>query len=175
MSKLVEPIECILVGPPYDLPIEETDEGEVISVPLARNNETAQIALIETKLEITTINTYEVWELSFQISVISIDDTREPFTTQDRNIARQYLTAEARQKVMDVVCESAKSLINSVKPACIYLVAKEGRLPEKAMSKYYMLTGAIQGLGYVMDETGTDYAYRPFWSMKHPEILAPTD
>ena len=158
--------EPLLEGPPFQIEVEEVEDGFAVMVALSCNQADQRIVSVETALEFTSIETEEVWEISFSIVVVSGDDSFEPFQTQDRDMAAPYIPAQIRPMVMPVVCESASALVKSRLPPAIYLVAKIDNLPEKAMSKYYMLIQALDAAGYALDRDGTDWAGRRFWLLR---------
>ena len=94
-------------------------------------------------------NDEETFEFSFEILVFSNDDADGlPFRTMDRHIASQYIPLEIRQTIIPIVVQSLCSLVDAVRPSNIYMVTKDGTLPEKAMPKFDTLVSALLDLGF---------------------------
>jgi hypothetical protein len=157
-----------LTGPPYDLKIEQVGLAHdlFVSVPVARHSDDLRTVFVETSLCHARVDDFLYGEVSFQIRVIALDDSFEPFETQDPLIAKEYFPIGTKTRILDVVRESAILLVNSTFYAGIYLVAKETGLPPKAMIKYYLLVDAMERCGYSVVEQGSDAAGREFWKMR---------
>jgi hypothetical protein len=159
----------IVEGPPYDLKIEprSDEDGQMISVPIAKDDQ-GRIVFVETLLSPAVVEGFEHHEIVFQITVISVDDSFESLTTQMREVAKAYIPDNCRNHVMQIVCDSCAKLIESMSPALIYAVTKEGDLPPKAMERYDTLNNTVQECGYTLYEVGTDDAGRSFWKWTAP-------
>ena len=156
----------ILAGPPFTIEVfeEESEDRLTVTVPLAQCDATSSIVTIDSHLAETWVDEF-FHEFSFEITVTSFWDDEPPFTTQNRNMAAPYIPTGIRSLVMDVVCESCRSLITAGKPDRIYRVTKERHPPEPALRKHHMLTAVIQDCGYAMVRSGTDSWGRVFWMM----------
>src|SRR5437763_1464014 len=132
---------CSILKPaPYDLEIQVGEnDGLMIAVPIARDRFGTRIVSVVSELAEAEIDGTAHWEFSFSIDVYSMDDSFEPFRTQDRQIAATFVPNSIRSEVVDVVCQSLKLLTSHIKPALIYWVTKDRDPPEKALKKYHML------------------------------------
>src|ERR1700688_3949167 len=105
----------ILSGPPFRIRIDDDPEkGQTVTILLARVNGTEQIVSVDSHLIETVFEDEQFWEFSFEITVISPDDSAESFSTQDREIAANYIPVEIRRYVMEVVCASFRALLQKV-------------------------------------------------------------
>jgi hypothetical protein len=154
-----------LKGPPYEIVVEAGDCGSHVAVVEIARDDTRVVA-VSCELAGMIMEGEPFAEFSFSILVLSLDDSGEPFETQDRHIAAKYIPAIARHKVMPLVCYCLQSLIEKVQPPGVYRVAKEPNPPEKALRKHHMLTEVLTELGYHVHEQGTDPFGRRFCTMR---------
>lgn len=155
----------ILRGPPYEIEICDGDRGSKwVAVPISQDGQ--RVVSVICELAGTEIDGLVMWEFSFAIDCISLDDGTEPFRTQDRQIAAPYIPDNVRPHIMDMVCECIKLLIEHVKPDYIYRVTKESAPGEKALLKHHMLTKTLENAGYSVLQEGTDQFGRRFWTME---------
>lgn len=150
-----------LIGPPYDLEIED---GCSVAVEISQDG----TRIVSIYCELTPIELGGVLysEFAFSVTVFALDDSYEPFETQDRHIAAAFIPDDLRPRVMPLVCACLKELVTISEPSGVYRVAKDPNLPEKAMVKHHMLTAALCAEGYVIEEQGTDVFGRRFCTMK---------
>lgn len=155
---------------PLKLEVEPSSDGDgfMVAVPIAQDDDSGRIVILETLLSPATIDEFDFHEISFQISVISLDESFEAFTTQMRDQARQYLPKECIPRILEIVGESCEQLIDCVQPTLIYYVTKETNLPSRALEKYDLLTWYVQGKDYTLYERGTDGMNREFWKLARP-------
>jgi len=159
--------DCHLV----DIVIETAEDGVnyFTTVAIAKCADTQRIITVDCALEYTT-NASDVpasfWfhEFSFSISVADFL-TGEAFSTQDRDIAKNYIPPDIRKVVMEIVLSSLRAMIAKIRPRAIYRVAKIKNAPGKAFEKHYSITNLLYDLGYKMFEQGTDDFGRRFWVM----------
>lgn len=158
--------QSILGGPPYDIKVEDGEGGgRLASVAIAQSDDGDRIVSVDCELNDTPYLGEIYAEFSFSIAVISLDDLSEPFQTQDRDIAANYIPSSIRHLVMAVVCEGLKSLILDKNPTAVYWVTKDRDPHEKALQKYNMLTETLIELGFSSSDEGTDVYNRRFWTM----------
>jgi hypothetical protein len=156
----------ILIGPPYDLRIEDGEDGaRIIVVPLARGNDENRIVSVVCELARMVINDVEYWEFSFSIEVFGLDGSIEAFRTQERAIAAPYIPDEMRPSVMTVVCAALERLVEHVNPARLYWVTKDREPHEKALHKYHMIRETLENAGFLLRDEGIDQFFRRFWTM----------
>ena len=85
----------------------------------------------------------------FEIEIFSLDGDFESFTTQDRNIAINYIPDKSvRPNVIGIIRDSYRRLVLNVRPVTIYRVVKAGSSIEKATRKHVILTAVIESEGY---------------------------
>ena len=156
----------VLEGPPYDIQVEDgEEEGRIVIVVLAKHFDGRVVSVLSGLVE-TEIGGMQQWEFSFSIEVFSEGELFEHFSTQDRNIAANYIPLGIRALVMDVVCASLRALIEDANPAMTYWVTKDLNPPEKGLAKHHMLRETLENMGYTCAEEGTDAFGRRFWSMR---------
>jgi hypothetical protein len=159
--------EPTLKGPPYEILVEDGDNGsKVVVVEIARRG--PRIVAVSCELVQTATGAEICSEFAFSIIVFSVDDSFEPFETQDRNIAAPFIPQVVRPLVMPLVASCLQSLIESARPARVYRVAKEPNPVEKALIRHHFLTNALSGMGYVIEDEGTDPYNRRFCLMRLP-------
>jgi hypothetical protein len=158
----------ILRPPPYDIQVNDDGRGcTTVIVAIARGNDENRVVSVVCELEHTdAICDEPCWEFSFSIDVFALDDSIEPFRTQDRDIAAKYIPADIRGSIMEVVCEALKALLNHTRPPLIYWVTKDIEPPEKAVQRHHLLRETAQTLGYSVVGHGTDPFRRRFWTMR---------
>jgi hypothetical protein len=144
---------------------DESGSGWLVNVTIARCQETDREVSVVSYLQPMVYHHFDVWEFSFAISVVSIDDSGESFETQDRNIVKHYLLEAVRGSVMEIVCRSCILLLEHQKPAMVYRVTKGRGLNDKALAKHHLLTERCKACGYTIEQQGTDRANRLFWVM----------
>ena len=105
-------------------------------------------------------------ELAFEIEIISLNGEMESFSTQNRNIAANFIPATARSRVIHLAATGYARLIELIQPNVIYRVTKTPISIAKALPKHNILTHRIEALGYAVVETGTDRHNRGFWLME---------
>ncbi|WP_448190100.1 hypothetical protein [Azospirillum sp. sgz301742] len=137
----------------------------MISEPLAFCSETGRLVTVDSRLVPAEYGGASFWEFSFEIAVLSEDGSEESFTTQDREIARGYIPESVRSRVMDIVGQACRKLLDKERPSGLYRVTKGRSLPGKAMRKHETLTAVCVEAGYGVTQTGTDPAGRTFWAM----------
>lgn len=154
---------AILRGPPYTTTVcDGADGSKVVTVEIASDDN--RIAYVICELTEMSADFPGTWEFAFAIGCYSLDDSTEPFETQDRQIAARLIPEAVRPRVMDVTCECLKALINHVKPQHVYQVTKLIAPSDKALRKHHMLTETLIGMGYSVLEEGTDPFGRRFWT-----------
>jgi len=154
----------ILKGHPLE--IEDGEDGsKSVTVELAQNAD-GRISALSCNLAPTAVGDELFWEFSFSIEVFSLDNSFEPFSTQDRSMAAPYIPSDVRPMAMTIVCKSLSALIRHVQPRRVFWVTKERELPEKALRKYDLLTQTLENAGYSVREVGTDPYGRRFCSME---------
>jgi hypothetical protein len=153
----------ILRGPPYATTVCDGANGcKLVTIEIASDGN--RIVSVICELAEMDIEHPGIWEFSFAIGCFSLDDSTQPFETQDREIAARLIPNDIRVRVMEVVCECLKALINNVKPERVYQVTKQIRPPENALRKHHMLTATLESMGYRVIDEGTDPFDRRFWS-----------
>jgi hypothetical protein len=162
----VATFKALITEPPATLTIRQDGADSIIVVPLARCDDTQRLVTVQTKLLWAENGGAVFFECVFEIVVISLDDTRETFATQEREAAKPFIPDEIRPLVMDIVLRCYQRLLTHVKPGLIYRVTKESRPSEKALAKHVRLTNWLEYLGYRVLETGTDALGRTFWWME---------
>lgn len=107
----------------------------------------------------------EFHEFSFAIMVIDRSGIEEPFSTQDRTIARRYLPEASVGRVMPIVLWSLEALVRNVDPEILYRVTKSQNPPQKSLAKHNLVTNFLGEMGYEIVEVGTDRFLRTYWVM----------
>jgi hypothetical protein len=160
----------VFVGPPYEIEVTDNPDepGLIGTVEIARDEETQRSVFVETLLSPTEIDGFPHSEISFQIAVLSDDESEPPFRTQMRDMARPYLPPECVPHVMEMVCDSCRAMIKKAKPELLYFVTKEAVRDPKALVKYERLNEALKQLGYVIYELDDDLLGRTFWKLSLP-------
>lgn len=141
----------------------------MVSVQIARGRDENRIVSVVCELIETLIDGELQWEFSFSIDVFALDDSIEPFRTQERQTAAPYIPNDIRGEVMKVVCAGLRSLTNHTNPPLVYWVTKDREPPEKGMKKYHMLREVLQDMGYLLCREGTDPFGRRFCTMQKPD------
>src|SRR5689334_96897 len=128
----------ILLPPPYDIQVEDGHNCASVIVAIARGTDENRVVSMVSELAHAPVVCGDTgcWEFSFSVDVFALDDSIEPFRTQDRNLALPYIPAVIRGAAMDVVCKSLIALLGRISPKLLYWVAKDRDLPEKALRKY---------------------------------------
>jgi hypothetical protein len=151
----------------YDLEIEDAYEGcKAVIVPVARGHDEIRIVSVVSELAQMIFEGQPCWEFSFSIDVFAMDDSMEPFRTQDRQIAASFLPSDLRPRVMEVVCASFATFANGLNPEVIFWVTKERDPPEKCLKKHHLLRQKAESMGYSPIRVGTDPYSRRFWLMR---------
>jgi hypothetical protein len=160
----------VFVGPPYEIEVTDNldEPGLISTVEIARDEETQRSVFVETLLSPTEIDGFPHSEISFQIAVLSDDESVPPFRTQMRDMARLYLPPVCIPHVMQMVCDSCRAMIGQAKPELLYFVTKEAIRAPKALAKYERLNEVLKELGYVIFELDTDPLGRTFWKLSLP-------
>jgi hypothetical protein len=150
-------------APAFEISEIADDEqcGYMVSLLISRNDLTNQDVYVDIKL--VYVYDQDFWEFSFTISVISLDGGFEEFATQDSKMAAPYIPDGIRGTILIWVCLALKKLVAQVQPERVFRVTKGRNLPEKALRKHHLLTGALVECGYRVQETGTDPFGRAFW------------
>jgi hypothetical protein len=157
----------ILSHPPYEIEVEEGDEGGFMTdVSIARDHTEQRVVSVVCQLIEANIAGQIHWEFSYWIAVFSLDDSTEPFETQDRNVAFPYIPSDVRPHVVPLVCECLKALVQRVRPALTYWVTKDRNPHEKVLPRYYILKETLENEGYSPCREGTDPYGRRFWTME---------
>lgn len=143
--------------------MEFDGDAVVVSVSIAESEDGSRIVSVDTRLSHAPEIGEGVYELSFEISVTSLDGSDLTFSTQDRSIAFGFIPSDVRPLVMPCVCESVRWLIKLLGPVCIYRVTKVPALPDKALYKHGLLTHILETEGYALEDEGTDPLGRTFW------------
>ncbi len=157
----------ILQSSPYGIQVADVDGVKTVMVSIATDGE--RVVAVISRLEsfpFADDEDTDTHEFSFVIAVFSHDGNHENFETMDRDMAVPYIPHDIRNEVMNVVSESAKTLIQQEKPEQIYMVTKDRNLPEKAIRKYDILMDALYEAGYEVRGEGTDAMGRRFWTMQ---------
>jgi hypothetical protein len=106
-----------------------------------------------------------VWEFFFQIDVIALDGHNEDFTTQERDIAAEFIPAEIRSEIMDLVLDGLRRLLAKINPDAIYFVTKGRGLPDKALSKFRLIRQELEINGFFVLDEGTIGLGQRYWLM----------
>jgi hypothetical protein len=140
------------------------DPDYAVVIPLAASDDGYRLVALEVRLL-----PYE-WEGSFEhefkfsIAVLDEDD-EQPFRVFDRDMAKGYLPHEVRHLILPCVGVAIEALVRAVQPEVICRVTHASRPPDKALRKHHMVTDTLVGLGFRVQETGTDRFGRQFWRM----------
>ena len=153
----------ILRGPPYATDVCDRGDG-CIAVVVELASDGNRIVSVICELTDMGADLPGTWEFAFSIGCFAIDDSMEAFETQDRYIAFPFIPNDVRPRVMDVVCDCLKALIDHAKPEKVYQVTKQVLPDEKPLKKHHMLTEVLHSIGYVLLEDGTDPFDRRFWT-----------
>jgi hypothetical protein len=157
----------ILRGPPFEIEVQDGCEGGLMTdVSVARDHDEQRVVSVVCQLVETDIFGETYWEFSYWIAVFSFDDSTEPFETQDRNMALPYIPAEARPRIVPLVCECLKALVQRAEPRLTYWVTKERNPHEKALRRHHILRETLQNEGYSDLDQGTDQYDRRFCTMQ---------
>jgi hypothetical protein len=149
---------------PDDLDVQDIDG--CLSVIVAFAQDANRIVSVVCELAPSDICEAPCWEFSFSIDVVALDDGCEPFRTQDRQIAANYIPEGTRAIVLGTVAKSLQLLANHADCGLIYRVTKDRDPPEKSLKKHYLLTEALENIGYSILDEGTDRYSRRFWLMR---------
>lgn len=157
---------------PDAIDIEEDNCSYSTVVPIAHCVDTGRIVSVDCTLDYTTnIHSQPLsgWfhEFSFSITCASLEVGGNVFSTQDRNIAKNYIPEQIRGLVMPIVLESCAALIMRVRPRALYRVTKMRRPTPRALAKHDLITVRLRDLGYSLYESGTDAFGRTFWVMAY--------
>ena len=87
---------------PCDLEVDGDQNERSISIQIAEDVETSRVVYVECTLSAGTVWGDDGWEFAFSISVFALDDSCEPFSTQSREIAFNYIPLEIRPQIMEV-------------------------------------------------------------------------
>jgi hypothetical protein len=141
----------------------DDDGDKVVSMPIAESHDGNRVVSVDCRFGLGCDDVGDFWEFSFEITVISWNDDYLPVSTMDRDIAANYIPANVRPRVMEIVCRSLRALIEHVQPERIYRVTKVRLPPAKAMPKHHLLTDLLVSCGYTVTRSGTDRWGRSFW------------
>ncbi len=145
--------------------IEEDEDGYFVLVEIAEDPQSGRTVYVESRLSPAPLVGVGDWEFSFSIIVL-YDEGQQPFVTQDRNVAAEFIPEDARPAVLRVVADCLIELVNQVTPQGIYRVTKEVNPHPKALHKHDVLTNCLKLKGYSVVESGTDPLQRRFWHMR---------
>jgi hypothetical protein len=163
-------LSSILQGPPYLIQVEfdRTSNGFVVILPIASQDDTPlSITSLVCKLEPVDISDELHWRFWFVIDVDYPAGGNEPFQTQDRLRAKDYIPDDVQEVFLEVVRQAALKLADYVKPHFIYGVTKETQPTERDLRKYHMLISSLQeSHGYVVHREGTNDDSRVFWVLR---------
>jgi hypothetical protein len=149
---------------PEEYEVEGGDPDYWVLTLLAVSDDELRDVAVRTMLVPFTYEDIAAYELQFEI-VIAGDEADEVFVTQDRFMARGYLPVEVVPLVMPCVCGAIRALVETVQPAVIYRVTKATQPPDKALGKHQMVTDTLVGMGFQVQDSGTDEFGRQFWVM----------
>lgn len=129
----VQMFRSLLDGSPCAIEVfDDEDGGKAIVVQIAECVHTNRIVSVDSLLSPSCDDVGEFWEFAFHISVASPDETFEPFSTQDRWIAANYIPDDVRPCIIEIVCRALRFLVENVRPERVYRVTKSRNPPEKA-------------------------------------------
>jgi hypothetical protein len=153
--------------------IERDGDRSFLSIPIAHCSESNRIVSVASSIFPSfdsSIPSGFFHEMFLEIEIFSLDGGFEPFTTQDREVAINYIHQIVRPSVIGIVCDSYRRLVLDVRPTTIYRVIKSGSSIEKATRKHVLLSAVIESEGYAAAEAGFDKFGRWFWLMERPRI-----
>lgn len=155
------------------LDIQRDGDRSFLSIPIAHCSESNRIVSVASSIFPSfdsSIPSGFFHEMFFEIEIFSLDGDFESFTTQDRNIAINYIPESVRPNVIGIGRDSYRRLVLNVRPVTIYRVVKAGSSIEKATRKHVILTAVIESEGYAAADAGFDKFGRWFWLMERPGI-----
>lgn len=155
-------IEAVISEDSWDIEVFSTDNGFEVTVPIAEDCARCMDVTVRSFLSSPSFDE-ESWEFSFEIYVDYWDGSDEPFATQERNMATAYIPSDIRSYVIHIAIESCIAMVEFACYPPLYRVTKGRHLPEKALRKHYMLTSALQDVGYRVIEDGVDGTGRVYW------------
>jgi hypothetical protein len=155
--------------PEVNSEIEIDRNSASASAPIAYCSDRNRLVVVTSRI-IYTSNSCDpnqtFHEISFSIDVASLDDSYLPFSTQDRNIAMNYVPELIRGDIIHIAAGQYMSLIDAVRPDYVYRVTKSTGSNMKMLRKHYFLTKKIQSCGYAIVEEGLDAIRRNYWLME---------
>lgn len=152
--------------PPYKFEVEPApDRGYHVVIPVAGTEDAIEVVCVVCNLCEIEVYSSQYWEFTFAVWVYFMDGRREPFQTQDRQIAAAYLPLVVRRFVMSIVSDGLWKLVNHVGAPRVYGVTREQHPPENSLRRYLLLTRKLQSHGYILEKTGNDPLGRVFWTM----------
>lgn len=158
----------LISAAPCDIAVEIDDSDYSTIVPIAICDSSGRYVSVDCHLSYTQ-NSAErpgsVWfhEFSFEITCADPNGTYETISTQDRNVAKEYIPTSMRHIIMPIVLASCGALIRRVHPILVYRVTKMRNPNPQALRKHGLITDTFSGAGYKLIETGTDIAGRRYW------------
>lgn len=152
--------------PGYEPPIYSDGTVHTIEYTVARSDHQCKSLDLVVVLECTDS---EEWAFELSFSLLVVPDSEESgavLEIQSGLMARNYLPAEMRPLVLQLVMESSRRFVRELKPASISRVTKEHQLPEKALAKHHMLSRTLVECGYRVHAEGNDQFGRRFCHMR---------
>ena len=141
----------------------DADDRWAVHVPLAEDSTSMRLVSLVCALAPCPMLDPGTWEFSYEIRIDDLDGIDQAFTTQDRDIVKEYLPEVIRRQVPLIMLDCLDVLIRHVWPHSLYRVTKGRNLPAAAMRKHESVTDALARSGYPVVETGKDPYGRIFW------------
>lgn len=149
------------------LEVEQDEDGNyVIAVPLALHNIDQRLVNLVCEIEPFILDDEETFQFLYSIQIIALNDDFEPFETMESAIARPYIPNDIRGRIVDLVLDCVRLFVEELEMSKIYMVAKEGDLPEKALRKHGRLIQTFEELDFYLDVEGEDPSGRLTWTMR---------
>jgi hypothetical protein len=121
----------------------------MMSVSLVRDHEQITNSVYDIRFGIFTQHAYK----SYMVSPVNFS----------YNCSWQYVAKPQRPLVMNLVCNSIKSLLEFKTPDILTMHTFHMDLPERAMRKYFLIGACLQEVGYKLSDRFTDADGRTWW------------
>jgi len=149
------------------LQVERDDnDNYIVAIPLAVETNDQRLVNLVCEIEPFVLDEEETFQFLYSIQIIALNDDFEPFETMESAIARPYIPNDIRDRIVDLVLDSVRLLVVKIPMSKIYMVAKEGKLPDKAFKKHARLIETFEELGFYLDIEGYDPSGRRVWTLR---------
>jgi hypothetical protein len=149
-----------------EIPVDKIGSNFLAVIPFAESDDGETVIALECNARKSAFEDRYFYEFSFCISVTpDPNNSKEIAEIWTPEVAGQFIPTGTKKLLLTIVGECYKAFIREIDKMPIYRVTYGSNPSEEALRKHKILTAAIEGEGYVIEESGTDDLGRSFWMM----------